>query len=80
MNIEYEEFNNTEDLLLYLSSVAPPMKIFMYGILKAGTWAIMRYLRGLCKDLFNGRTPEEIIEKYSRSRSVSSQKMITKKL
>jgi len=29
------------------------MKVFMYGILKAGTWAIMRYLRGLCKDLFN---------------------------
>ena len=28
MNIEYEEFNNTEDLLLYLSSVAPPMKNF----------------------------------------------------
>ena len=29
MNIEYEEFDNTEDLLLYLSSVAPPMKNFM---------------------------------------------------
>ena len=29
MNIEYEEFNTTEDLLLYLSSVAPPMKNFM---------------------------------------------------
>ncbi len=26
MNIEYEEFENTEDLLMYLSSVAPPMK------------------------------------------------------
>ena len=29
MNIEYEEFENIEDLLLYLSSVAPPMKNFM---------------------------------------------------
>ena len=26
MNVEYEEFENIEDLLLYLSSVAPPMK------------------------------------------------------
>ena len=51
------------------------MKVFMYGIIKAGTWAIMRYLRGLCKDLFNGQTPEEIMEKYSRSRSVSSKKL-----
>ena len=29
MNIEYEEFDNKEDLLMYLSSVAPPMKNFM---------------------------------------------------
>ena len=29
MNIEYEEFESTEDLLMYLSSVAPPMKNFM---------------------------------------------------
>ena len=29
MNIEYEEFENTEDLLMYISSVAPPMKNFM---------------------------------------------------
>ena len=29
MNIEYEEFENTEDLLMYLSSVAPPMKNFI---------------------------------------------------
>lgn len=26
MNIEYEEFNTVEDILLYLSSAAPPMK------------------------------------------------------
>ena len=44
------------------------------------TWAIMRYLRGLCKDLFNGRTPDEIIDKYARSRSVSAPKIQTKKL
>jgi len=29
MNVEYEEFESVEDLLLYLSSVAPPMKNFM---------------------------------------------------
>ena len=29
MNVEYEEFENIEDLLLYLSSVAPPMKNVM---------------------------------------------------
>ena len=72
MNIEYEEFSSIEDMLLFLASAAPPMKVFMYGILKAGTWAIMRYLRGLCKDLFNGRMPEDIIEKYARSRSVAA--------
>ena len=72
--------NDIIPIILRNKTYGPPMKIFMYGILKAGTWAIMRYLRGLCKDLFNGRTPEEIIEKYSRSRSVSAPKMITKKL
>jgi len=41
-------------------------------LIKAGTWAIMRYLRGLCKDLCNGRMPDEIIEKYARSRSVTA--------
>ncbi len=56
------------------------MKVFMYGILKAGTWAIMRYLRGLCKDLFNGRTPDEIMDKYARSITVSAPKIQTKKL
>ena len=29
MNIEYEEFNSIEDMLLFLSSAAPPMKNFM---------------------------------------------------
>ena len=26
MNIEYEEFASIEDILMYMSSVAPPMK------------------------------------------------------
>ena len=72
--------NDIIPIILRNKTYGPPMKVFMYGIIKAGTWAIMRYLRGLCKDLFNGQTPEEIMEKYSRSRSVSSQKIITKKL
>ena len=29
MNVEYEEFNSIEDMLLFLSSAAPPMKNFM---------------------------------------------------
>ena len=48
------------------------MKLIMYGMIKAGTWAIMRYLKGLCKELFNGKLPDEIMEQYSRSRSVTA--------
>ena len=29
MNVEYEEFTSIEDMLLFLSSAAPPMKNFM---------------------------------------------------
>jgi len=29
MNVEYEEFSSIEDMLLFLSSAAPPMKNFM---------------------------------------------------
>ncbi|WP_185736661.1 MULTISPECIES: B12-binding domain-containing radical SAM protein [unclassified Nitrosopumilus] len=72
--------NDIIPIILRNKTYGPPMKVFMYGILKAGTWAIMRYLRGLCKDLFNGRTPDEIIDKYARSRSVSAPKIQTKKL
>ena len=64
--------NDIIPIILRNKTYGPPMKIFMYGILKAGTWAIMRYLRGLCKDLFNGRLPEDIVEKYARSRSVAA--------
>ena len=64
--------NDIIPIILRNKTYGPPMKIFMYGILKVGTWAIMRYLRGLCKDLFNGRMPEDIIEKWARSRSVTA--------
>ena len=64
--------NDIIQIIIRNKSYGPPMKVFMYGIIKVGTWAIMRYLRGLCKDLFNGRLPEEIIEKYARSRSVAA--------
>ena len=64
--------NDIIPIILRNKTYGPPMKIFMYGILKARTCAIKRYLRGLCKDLFNGRLPEDIVEKYARSRSVAA--------
>jgi hypothetical protein len=48
------------------------MKLFMASLIKVGTWAIMRYLRGLSKDLFEGKLPEDIIEQYSKNRSVTT--------
>ncbi|NWJ29848.1 B12-binding domain-containing radical SAM protein [Marine Group I thaumarchaeote] len=72
--------NDIIPIILRNKSYGPPMKVFMYGILRVGTWAILRYLRGLCKDLFNGRTPEEIMDKYARSRSVTAPIIQTKKL
>jgi hypothetical protein len=48
------------------------MKIFMAALIKAGTWAIMRYLRGLSKNLFNGQVPEDIVARYSGKRSVTA--------
>jgi hypothetical protein len=44
----------------------------MAGLIRAGTWAIMRYFRGLSKELFNGRLPEDIVDNYSRRRSVTA--------
>ncbi len=64
--------NNIIPIILRNKTYGPLMKVFMYGLIRAGTWAIMRYLRGLCKDLFNGTLPEEIVEKYARSRSVTA--------
>ena len=72
--------NDIIPIILRNKSYGPPMKVFMYGILRVGTRAILRYLRGLCKDLFNGRTPEEIMDKYARSRSVTAPIIQTKKL
>jgi len=40
------------------------MKIYMPMLIKAGTWAIMRYLKGLCRELF-GQLPEDIITRYT---------------
>jgi hypothetical protein len=48
------------------------MKLFMASLIKFGTWAIMRYLRGLSKNLFEGKLPEDIIEHYSRKKSVTT--------
>jgi radical SAM superfamily enzyme YgiQ (UPF0313 family) len=64
--------NDIIPIIIRNKSYGPPMKIFMAILIKAGTWAIMRYLRGLAKQLFNGRIPEEVIERYSRSRSVAA--------
>jgi hypothetical protein len=48
------------------------MKVFMALLIKAGTWAIMRYLRGLSKQLFNGQVAEDIVDRYARKRSVTT--------
>lgn len=64
--------NDIIPIIVRNKSYGPPMKIFMAILIKAGTWAIMRYLRGLAKQLFNGRIPEEVIERYSRGRSVTA--------
>jgi radical SAM superfamily enzyme YgiQ (UPF0313 family) len=64
--------NDIIPIIIRNKSYGPPMKIFMAILIKAGTWAIMRYLRGLAKQLFNGRIPEEVIERYSRGRSVTA--------
>jgi len=64
--------NDIIPIIIRNKTFGPPMKLVMYGMIKAGTWAIMRYLRGLSKDLFNGKLPEDIMEKYTRSRSVNA--------
>jgi hypothetical protein len=35
----------------------------------------MRYLRGLCKTLFNGQTPDDIVDRYARKKSVTASPM-----
>lgn len=64
--------NDIIPIILRNKSYGALMKPVMYGMIKAGTWAIMRYLRGLSKELFNGKLPDDIMEKYARSRSVNA--------
>src|ERR671919_32862 len=63
--------NDIIPIIIRNKTYGPAMKVFMAVLIKAGTWAIMRYLKGLSKELFNGQVPEDIVERYSRSRSVS---------
>lgn len=64
--------NDIIPIIIRNKTYGPLMKIFMATLIKAGTWAIMRYLRGLSKNLFDGKPPEEIVSKYSRRKSVTA--------
>ena len=59
-------------IIIRNKTYGPPMKLFMAALIKAGTWAIMRYLRGLSKDLFNGQIPEDIVDRHARKRSATA--------
>jgi radical SAM superfamily enzyme YgiQ (UPF0313 family) len=64
--------NDIIPIIIRNKTYGPAMKVFMAGLIKAGTWAIMKYLRGLSKDLFNGEHPEDIVDRYARHRSVTA--------
>jgi radical SAM superfamily enzyme YgiQ (UPF0313 family) len=64
--------NDIIPIIIRNKSYGPPMKLFMASLIKVGTWAIMRYLRGLSKNLFEGKLPEDIVEHYSRKSSVTT--------
>jgi radical SAM superfamily enzyme YgiQ (UPF0313 family) len=64
--------NDIIPIIIRNKSYGPIMKLFMAGLIRAGTWAIMRYFRGLSKELFNGSLPEDIVDHYSRKRSVTA--------
>jgi radical SAM superfamily enzyme YgiQ (UPF0313 family) len=64
--------NDIIPIIIRNKTYGPAMKLFMAGLIKAGTWAIMRYLRGLSKELFKGQVPEEIVERYARKKSVTT--------
>ena len=64
--------NDIIPIIIRNKTYGPPMKLFMAILIKAGTWAIMRYLRGLAKQLFNGQVPEDVVERYSGNRSVTA--------
>ena len=59
-------------IIIRNKTYGPAMKVFMAVLIKAGTWAIMRVLRGLSKDLFNGQIPEDIVERHARKRSATA--------
>jgi hypothetical protein len=59
-------------IIIRNKSYGPAMKVFMALLIKAGTWAIMRYLRGLSKGLFDGKPAEDIVAKYVKPRSVTA--------
>ena len=64
--------NDIIPIIIRNKTYGPAMKIFMALLIKAGTWAIMRYLRGLSKQLFNGQVAEDIVDRYARKRSVTT--------
>jgi hypothetical protein len=64
--------NDIIPIIIRNKTYGPAMKLFMAGLIKAGTWAIMRYLRGLSKELFKGQVPEEIVERYAKKKSVTT--------
>lgn len=61
--------NDIIPIIVRNRSYGPVMKVFMATLIKAGTWAIMRYLKGLSKELF-GQLPDDIVDRYAR-RSVT---------
>ncbi|MEM3093093.1 MAG: hypothetical protein QXI92_05260, partial [Candidatus Nitrosocaldus sp.] len=63
--------NDIIPIIVRNKTYGPAMKVFMTMLIKAGTWAIMRYLRGLCKELF-GRTPDDIVDRYRRPITVAA--------
>jgi hypothetical protein len=67
--------NDIIPIIIRNKTYGPAMKIFMALLIKAGTWGIMRYLRGLCKTLFNGQTPEDIVDRYARKKSITASPM-----
>ena len=64
--------NDIIPIIIRNKSYGPAMKAFMALLIKAGTWTIMRYLRGLSKDLFHGQLPDDIIARYTNKRSVTA--------
>ena len=64
--------NDIIPIIIRNKTYGPAMKVFMAALIKSGTWAIMRYLRGLSKELFSGQVPEDIVERYSRRQAATA--------